>query len=31
VDGMRKRVIGLSNGIIVNDVDEGTYDDVYLY
>ena len=30
VDGMRKRVIGLSNNVIVNDMKEGSYDDVYL-
>lgn len=30
VDGMRKRVIGLSNGIIAKDLEKGAYDDVYL-
>ncbi|MCL2399731.1 MAG: cell division ATP-binding protein FtsE [Defluviitaleaceae bacterium] len=30
VDGMRKRVIGLSNGIIAKDIEKGSYDDVYL-
>jgi len=30
VDGMRKRVIGLSNGVIIKDVEKGSYDDVYL-
>lgn len=30
VDGMRKRVIGLSNGIIARDIEKGAYDDVYL-
>ena len=30
VDAMRKRVVGLSNGIIVKDIEKGTYDDVYL-
>ena len=29
VDGMRKRVIGLSNGNIAKDVEKGTYNDVY--
>lgn len=29
VDGMRKRVIGLSNGIIAKDIEKGSYDDVY--
>ena len=29
VDGMRKRVIGLSNGIIAKDIEKGIYDDVY--
>jgi len=30
VDGMRKRVVGLSNGIIARDIEKGAYDDVYL-
>lgn len=30
VDGMRKRVIGLSNGIVAKDIENGVYDDVYL-
>jgi len=30
VDGMRKRVVGLSNGIIAKDIEKGVYDDVYL-
>ena len=30
VDGMRKRVVGLSNGIIARDIEKGLYDDVYL-
>ena len=29
VDGMRKRVIGLSSGNIAKDIEEGSYDDVY--
>ena len=29
VDGMRKRVIGLSNGIIAKDIEKGLYNDVY--
>lgn len=29
VDGMRKRVIGLSNGIIAKDIEKGVYNDVY--
>ena len=29
VDGMRKRVIGLSNGFILKDIEKGIYDDVY--
>ena len=29
VDGMQKRVIGLSNGIIAKDIEKGSYDDVY--
>ncbi|MCL2016954.1 MAG: cell division ATP-binding protein FtsE [Defluviitaleaceae bacterium] len=28
VDGMRKRVIGLSNGVIAKDIEKGYYDDV---
>jgi len=30
VDSMRKRVVGLSNGIIAKDLEKGSYDDVYL-
>lgn len=30
VDGMQKRVIGLSNGNIAKDIEKGSYDDVYL-
>jgi len=30
VNGMRKRVVGLSDGAIIKDIKEGTYDDVYL-
>ena len=30
VDGMRKRVVRLSNGIISKDIEKGLYDDVYL-
>ena len=29
VDGMRKRVIGLSSGSVAKDIEEGSYDDVY--
>ena len=29
VDGMRKRVVGLSSGGIAKDIEEGSYDDVY--
>jgi len=30
VNGMRKRVIGLSDGVVVKDIEQGGYDDVYL-
>ncbi|MCL2421460.1 MAG: cell division ATP-binding protein FtsE [Defluviitaleaceae bacterium] len=30
VNGMRKRVIGLSDGVIMKDIEQGGYDDVYL-